>query len=92
MEAFCRLLTSINESIVNPAIILLFSLALFFFLWGVVEYISNAESDEGRQKGQQHILWGIIGMVIMVSVFGILNIVLNTFGIDTPSTCGNWGF
>jgi hypothetical protein len=60
----------------------MFALAVIYFLWGVFVYISNAESDEGRQKGGRHILWGLIGIVIMMGVYGILRIATGTvFGL-----------
>lgn len=76
-----ELLNRINEVILNPIIYLLFAVALLVFLWGIFQMINGAASDEARSKGRQNIMWGIIGMLIMVSVYGILNIVLNTFGI-----------
>jgi len=72
------LIAKIKTVIVNPIIGLLFALALMFFLWGIVEFIWVAGGEEGRKKGARHILWGLIGMFIMVSVFGIINFILNT--------------
>jgi len=74
-------LTTLVEVIVNPLIRLSFAIALVVFLWGVFGYIKNADSPEDRKKGTQHIIWGLIGLFIMTSVFTILEIALNTFGI-----------
>lgn len=77
------------DQIVNPIIILLFALALVYFLYGLVVFIANADSDEARDTGKSHMLWGIIGLFIMVSVYGILKIVIGTVGISSdqiPST------
>jgi FtsH-binding integral membrane protein len=69
------------DVIVNPLIRLSFAVALVVFLWGVFGYIKNADSSEDRKKGTQHIIWGLVGLFIMTSVFTILEIALNTFGI-----------
>jgi len=69
------------DVIVNPLIRLSFAVALVVFLWGVFGYIKNADSPEDRKKGTQHIIWGLVGLFIMTSVFTILEIGLNTFGI-----------
>jgi len=69
------------DVIVNPLIRLSFAVALVVFLWGVFGYIKNADSPEDRKKGTQHIIWGLVGLFIMTSVFTILEIALNTFGI-----------
>jgi hypothetical protein len=67
--------------IINPLIKLLFVLALALFLWGVAEFILKSGSDADREIGKQHMIWGVIGMFIIVSVFGIIAIIENTFGI-----------
>ncbi len=77
------------DQIVNPIIILLFALALVYFLYGLVIFIANADSEEARDTGKSHMLWGIVGLFIMVSVYGILKIVIGTVGISSdqiPST------
>ncbi len=64
--------------IVNPLINLLFAAALAYFIWGVVVYIRKADSPTDRETGANHIMWGIIGLLIMVSVYSILRIALST--------------
>lgn len=75
------LLFKLNDKIINPAIEFAFIIALVVFLWGVVEYIRGAEKEEKRKDGRQHMLWGVIGFVIMFGVFGIITILTNTLGI-----------
>jgi len=64
--------------ILNPLILLMFAIALVVFLWGVVQYIKDSDSEQSRSIGGRHMLWGIFGMFIMVSVYGILQILANT--------------
>src|SRR6185436_17321654 len=75
------LVKAINKVLINPFIVLLFSIAFVYFLYGVVLYVINADSQDARKTGKQHMLWGIIGMVIMISVFGIMQILVNTFSL-----------
>jgi len=70
-----------NRLIINPLIILIFALALMYFLYGVFEFLSNAENDQKRSTGKSHMIWGIVGLTIMIGVWFILNVVLNTFNI-----------
>lgn len=72
----------VNAAIVNPLIKLLFALALVFFLWGVLEFLMNPTEEEAKTKGKSHMLWGIIGMTIMFSVYGLMYLVLDTFQIE----------
>lgn len=75
-----------NALIVNPIIIVMFSFALVGFLWGVSTYIQHADDHEARTKGAQHMLWGIIGMMIMISTFAIIRLMIQSFGLNTGDT------
>lgn len=75
-------LSNVNNYILNPLIYLLFAIALVFFLYGVVEFIANADNEEKRMIGKSHMLWGVVGLGIMFGVWSILQIVVNTLGIE----------
>ena len=78
-----RLIFNVNIYIIRPIIILLFVLAALLFFFGLAKFILNTSggNEEGKKEGKRHMLWGIIGIFIMVSVYGILKILTNTFGI-----------
>ncbi|MES2060262.1 MAG: hypothetical protein V4438_04495 [Patescibacteria group bacterium] len=76
-----QLIQNITGKIVNPLIIVMFAFALVGFLWGIRAYITNSDDHEARVKGTTHIMWGFIGMFLMVAAFTIVHIVLNTFGL-----------
>jgi uncharacterized membrane protein YdjX (TVP38/TMEM64 family) len=84
MDAFDTFVGNVVELIINPLIALFFALALAIFLWGAAQFILNADNEEARKKGKQHLIWGVIGFFIMVAVVGILRIVTATFGVDLP--------
>ncbi len=75
----------VNSVIVNPLIRLVFLVALVYFLWGVFGYVRNSDSEEARATGRRHMLWGIVGMFVMISVFAIMAFILNTVGVS-PTT------
>jgi len=72
------LMNSISTVIIDPLIGLLFSLAVVYFIYGLAQYLLNPESEEVRKSSKTHMLWGIIGIFIMVSVYGIIDIIINT--------------
>lgn len=76
-------------AIVNPLIVFLFALALVYFLYGVFVFIRGADSEEVRDTGKKHMLWGLVGLFIMVSVYGILSIVIGTVGATPPTNLQN---
>ena len=84
------LLNNINKIILNPIIALLFAVSTIYFLYGIVKFLSiGAEGvDKSRKEAQDAILWGIVGMVVMFSVFGLIRFVLNTFGVGNTTING----
>ena len=81
--------TSLNEfignvdtMIINPLIYFLFALAVVYFLYGVLEFVLNQENEEKKTSGKSHMIWGVVGITIMLGVWTILGIVLNTLGIS----------
>lgn len=74
---------NLNRLIINPLIILLFALALVYFLYGVFEFLSNQENEEKKTAGKKHMIWGIVGLTIMMGVWFILNVILGTFNIPS---------
>lgn len=79
-----ELVGKIVELLIDPLILLIFSAGIFLFTWGLITFLNNMESPEGRKTGIQHMLWGIIGVFIMATVFGIIRIITDTFGLDIP--------
>ena len=74
------LMNSIDKVILNPLIIFIFACAVVYFLYGVVRYFISPDNEEVRKASKSHMLWGVIGMFIMVSVFFIMRLILNTLG------------
>lgn len=79
VDTFIR---KVNTYVINPAIRFMIILAVVFFIIGVVQYIRGASNEDARKKGQQHMLWGLIGLFIMVGVFFIMKVLLGTVGIE----------
>lgn len=67
------------NTVVVPVI---FALAFAAFIWGVVNYFFlNGGDEKKRAEGRSFIFWGIIGIVILFSVWGFVNLLLSTLGI-----------
>ena len=73
--------------IINTILVpLLFAIAFLMFLYGVAQaYIFSKGDQEAVQKGHLAILWGIIGFVVMISLWGLVNVVATTFGLQNQS-------
>ncbi len=83
MAAASDIMNKLNDLIINPLILLVFAGGFFFFVWGLVVFLWNSREGEVTSEGKQHMLWGVVGMFIMVSVYGILTLLTTTFGIDS---------
>ncbi|MDQ5958113.1 MAG: hypothetical protein QG665_461 [Patescibacteria group bacterium] len=77
------LLNAVTKVIVNPIIAFMFAVAVVVFFYGLVEFILNAGNGGDLEPGKQHMVWGVVGLFIMVSVYGILHIICNTIGCST---------
>jgi len=58
----------------NLVIELLFVLATVYFFWGVINYIGAAGDESKLRDGKRHMIWGIVGMVIMAGAWGLVTI------------------
>ena len=72
-----EIIALLTDQILRPIVLLLFALATILFLWGVVEFITNRDNEEERDKGKKHMLWGIIGLVIMFGANGIIWVLIH---------------
>lgn len=65
---------------------LVFALALIAFLWGIFNYfIAGGADEEKRSTGKTFMIWGFVGFFVMVSVWGIVNLLVGTFGFGGES-------
>lgn len=71
---FDTFITTVQTQIINPLITVLALAAFILFAYGVVEFIRGAENDEKRKIGQRHIIYGLIGLVILFGARTIVSI------------------
>ena len=85
------LIVSVKD-IINTAVIpLMFGLAIVYFFWGVIQFISKAGEEKAREEGKQKMLWGIIALFVFVSITGILTFIGNTLNISPGGLIDNSG-
>lgn len=72
------LMNSITKVIINPLIVLIFALAVVIFVYGLVRYLISPDSEEVRKSSKSSMFWGLVGIFIMVSVYSIIKIIINT--------------
>ncbi len=73
------------QNLINLIIPFLVGLAVLVIIYGIFNFISSAGDEEARATAKQFIIWGIIGTFIMLSVWGLVTILYNTFGTDAAT-------
>ena len=74
---------NLRSQIIQPIIILFYFVATVIFIWGIIEMIMNADNEEARSKGKQHMIWGIIGLAIMVAAGGLVGMLCSFVGLSS---------
>ncbi len=68
--------------ILNVVIPLLLAVAVVIFLVGVVKYITAGGDEEKRKEARNVMIYGIIGLFVMVAVWGLVNVLVSSFGLE----------
>lgn len=87
--------TSLNTAanaiitILNIVFPVLLAIAVFIIVWGIFKFILNAGDEEARKTGRGFILWGVVGVFLMLSVWGLVNILQNTISLNNQAIVAN---
>jgi len=78
------LVERINAVILFPLMTLLTSVAMVVFLWGAFQFVFRASDESARTTGKRHMIYGIIGLFVILTAYTLLNVAAGTFGISVP--------
>ncbi len=86
------ILLNFNRVVINPLLLLIFTVGLLLFVYGVVEFLFNFNASSGHsigslKSGKNHMLWGIVGMVVMATAIGIISLLSSVICSGGPSSC-----
>src|SRR3990167_33083 len=62
---------------------ILFAIATIVFFWGIILYITSGGDEEKRKEGRGFIIYGLIGLFVMVAVWGIVNVLVGFFDLES---------
>jgi hypothetical protein len=78
-QFFVKISNFINSTLIP----LVFGLALLVFIWGIFKFFILGGSEESkREEGKQLMMYAIIGFVLMVSIWGIVNLIAGGLGFS----------
>ncbi|MEK7461778.1 MAG: hypothetical protein AAB586_01775 [Patescibacteria group bacterium] len=84
MTGIKDLITSVG-GLLNPLIVVLVAAALLVFFWGLVKFIFRVGGDENAVEGGKRLMiWGLIALFVMISVWGIIRFMQNALPLPLP--------
>jgi fumarate reductase subunit D len=76
---FGTITLGIVDIIKSSVVPLMITLATVYFLWGVLSYIMAAGDEKKLTEARYYILYGLIGLFVIVAMWGLVSIITNTF-------------
>ena len=67
---------------------ILIAVAFVVFLWGIVQYILAGADEEKRATARNLIIYGIIGLFVMIAVWGVVYLLANVLGVTVGGAPG----
>ncbi len=71
--------------LLNAIVPVLIALGVVYFVWGVITYVISSE-EEAKKSGRMRIIYGIIGLAVIIALWGLVGILVNTFGLQNANT------
>lgn len=69
------------KNLLNTLLPLIIAAAVVYFVYGVAMYVMSGD-DDAKAAAKSKIIYGIVGLFVMISVWGLVNILVNTFGLQ----------
>jgi len=69
------------SKLLNTVIPILITLAMIYFIWGVIQYVT-AKDEEKQKEARSVMINGIIGLFAIVAIWGLVALISKTFGVD----------
>jgi len=60
----------------------LVALGVIIFVWGVISYVI-ASDEEAKTRGRDRMIYGIIGLAVIIALWGLVKILTNTFELNS---------
>ncbi|MEK7120516.1 MAG: hypothetical protein AAB840_00305 [Patescibacteria group bacterium] len=66
---------------IQQIVVVIFAMSVLIIIWGIFKYIFLAQGDEKQIDESKNVMfWGIVGLFVMVSVWGLVKVLVGTFG------------
>ena len=73
---------------VSAIIPIFLSLAILTFFWGIIKFIAHTDDEKAREEGKRVMVWGMVAIFVMVSLWAIVGFIQESLGIGTYGLLG----
>ncbi|MAZ67202.1 hypothetical protein CL652_00300 [bacterium] len=70
------------SDIVNGLIPIVLALTVLIFFWGLAMYLWDSGNSEKKGQGIHIMVMGVVALFVMVSIWGIIGVLQQTFKVD----------
>lgn len=88
--AFAKTLSDVASVVItymNQALLLLMGLSVVIFVWYIIKYFITP--NDKRTEAAAYLMWSMIGFFVILSMWGIVNVLIATFDFGTSGP-GSW--
>ena len=70
------------KSILDSLVVVLMAAGVVWFIWNVIKF-TMSDDDEGKGKAKEQMIWGVIAMAVIMSIWGLVGLLQTFFGVGT---------
>ncbi len=68
--------------LLDRLVVFLIALAIVWFIWNVIRYVMSSDDDK-KAAAKQQMIWGVIALAVIMSVWGLVALLQNIFGAQS---------
>jgi len=62
-----------------------FSVAFLAFVYGIIRFLMSGSDTNKKEEAKNRLLWGVVAMFVVVTIWGIVAFIGLTFGVGLPT-------
>lgn len=70
------------KGLLDQTVVFLIALAIVWFIFNVIRFTMSTDED-GKTKARSQMIWGIIAIAVIVSIWGLVGLLQGVFGVST---------
>jgi len=82
LDYFNSFVAFFQDYVLRPLLALFIALSVVLFLWGMVVFMANTDSEQARTAGKDKMIWGVVILFVMLSIWGLVNILQEVTGVE----------